>query len=59
MKRSWIAVTALAFVLQLAAAVRAEGDSDRWGWGIGIGGTVISSEYKGIESGGSALPLLG
>ena len=45
-----------------ALAVQAEeskNDSNRWGFNLGIGATVTTSEYRGVERLGTALPLLG
>lgn len=42
-----------------AIAEEGKNDSNRWGFNLGIGGTVSTSEYKGVERQGTALPLLG
>ena len=45
------------------AAVAADGDgktgNNRWGFNLGLGGTFSTSEYRGVERLGTALPILG
>ena len=63
MKELFFFVGLVLCVLALPLVARpAEEDlppDDRWGIDFGLGGTFTSSEYKGVESLGSALPLVG
>jgi Outer membrane protein V len=61
-KRILPQVAAIAIILVTAFAAQAEenkGDSNRWGFNLGVGATVSTSEYRGVERLGTALPLLG
>ena len=55
-------VAAITIVLALASFALAQdgrSDSNRWGFNLGIGGTFSTSEYRGVERLGTALPILG
>ncbi len=49
----------LALPMIAAAGEKQQRSEDRWGADVGIGGTISTSEYKGVHSLGSALPILG
>jgi outer membrane protein len=55
-------IAAVTILIGSAFAVQAEENKNtdnRWGFDLGIGGTVSTSEYRGVERLGTALPLLG
>lgn len=55
-------VAAVTMIVCVAFAVQAEESKDannRWGFNLGIGATFSTSEYRGVERLGTALPLLG
>ena len=43
------AVTILLLTAFSAVAEEGKADDNRWGFNLGIGGTVSTSEYKGVE----------
>ena len=56
------AIASLFFFPVLAKANPAasgQENEDKWGFEVGAGGTLSTSEYKGIDNIGSAMPLLG
>ena len=55
-------IATVTMIVCAALTVRAEEStnaSNRWGFNLGIGATVTTSEYRGVERLGTALPLLG
>ena len=55
-------IATVTIIVCAAVAVQAEestSTSNRWGFNLGIGATVTTSEYRGVERLGTALPLLG
>ena len=53
------AVTILMCSVIAAQAEENKSTNNRWGFDLGIGGTVSTSEYRGVERLGTALPMLG
>lgn len=57
-----VCFAAVLLVLSATVSLAAEGDktdSARWGFNLGLGGTFSTSEYRGVERLGTALPILG
>ena len=53
------AVTILVCSVIAAQAEENKSANNRWGFDLGIGGTISTSEYRGVERLGTALPMLG
>ena len=53
------AIVAVLFAAAAFAAEDGKSDDGRWGFNLGLGGTFSTSEYRGVERLGTALPILG